>query len=132
MGFDTVIDANQVRCEVQYVWRNTHKNLMQDRAKFEICAHKWISLEETGSGIALLNDCKYGHDVEGGRMRLSLLRSPIAPDPEADRGTHSLLPFAGSFSEAGVVRGCIRTECTSDGGICYEPGNWYIRRDFPL
>jgi alpha-mannosidase len=110
VGFDTVIDASQVRCEVQYghLWRNTHKNLMQDRAKFEICAHKWISLEETGSGIALLNDCKYGHDVNGGRMRLSLLRSPIAPDPEADQGeqrfTYSLLPFAGSFSEAGVVR----------------------------
>jgi alpha-mannosidase len=75
---------------------------------FEICAHKWISLEEEGSGIALLNDCKYGHDVEGGRMRMSLLRSPVAPDPNADRGTHyftySILPFAGSFGDAGVVR----------------------------
>lgn len=107
--FDTVIDAAQVRCEVQYghIWRNTHRNLMQDRAKFEICAHKWISLEEEGAGIALLNDCKYGHDVEGGRMRLSLLRSPIAPDPDADRGghtfTYSLLPFAGSFGGANVI-----------------------------
>ena len=108
--FDTAIDATQVRCEVQYghIWRNTHRNLMQDRAKFEICAHKWISLEEEGGGIALLNDCKYGHDVEGGKMRLSLLRSPIAPDPKADRGVHyftySILPFAGSFGGSGVVR----------------------------
>jgi alpha-mannosidase len=108
--FDTAIDAAQVRCEVQYghILRNTHRNLMQDRARFEICAHKWISLEEEGCGIALLNNCKYGHDVEGGRMRLSLLRSPIAPDPEADRGEHyftySILPFAGHFGDSGVIR----------------------------
>ena len=108
--FDTAIDASQARCEVQYghIFRNTHRNLMQDRAKFEICAHKWISLEEQGSGIALLNDCKYGHDVLGGRMRLSLLRSPIAPDSGADQGghrfTYALLPFAGNFGSSGVVR----------------------------
>jgi alpha-mannosidase len=107
--FDTAIDTNQVRCDVQYghIWRNTHRNLMQDRARFEICAHKWISLEEEGSGIALLNNCKYGYDVEGGRMRLSLLRSPIAPDPEADRGVHyftyAILPFAGHFGDSGVI-----------------------------
>ncbi|MDR0442101.1 MAG: glycosyl hydrolase-related protein [Treponema sp.] len=108
--FDTAIDAMQVRCEVQYghIWRNTHRNTMQDRAKFEICAHKWISLEEEGGGIALLNDCKYGHDVEGGRMRLTLLRSPIAPDATADHGTHrftyAIMPFAGTFGSSGVIR----------------------------
>ncbi|MDR1374899.1 MAG: glycosyl hydrolase-related protein, partial [Treponema sp.] len=108
--FDTVIDAAQVRCEVQYghLFRNTHRNLPQDRAKFEICAHKWISLEETGGGIALLNDCKYGYDVSGGVMRISLLRSPMAPDMEADQGAHrftyALLPFGGSFEEGGIIR----------------------------
>jgi alpha-mannosidase len=49
-----------------------------------MCAHQWISLEEAEGGIALFNDCKYGHDVSGGVMRLSLLHSPMAPDPEAD------------------------------------------------
>jgi alpha-mannosidase len=40
-------------------------------------------------------------------MRLSLLRSPIAPDPDADRGEHrftySILPFTGNFSASGVI-----------------------------
>ncbi|MDR1107921.1 MAG: glycosyl hydrolase-related protein [Spirochaetaceae bacterium] len=109
-GFDTAIDAAQVRCEVQYghLVRNTHKNLPQDRAKFEICAHKWAALEEEGGGIALLNNGKYGHDAAGGHLGLTLLRSPIAPDPGADQGeqrfTYSLLPFTGSFGEAGIVR----------------------------
>ncbi|MDR2102385.1 MAG: glycosyl hydrolase-related protein [Treponema sp.] len=110
VSFDTAIDAAQIRCEVQYghILRNTHRNLPQDRAKFEICAHKWVSLEEAGGGIALLNKAKYGHDVEGGRVRLTLLRSPTAPDEDADRGeqtfTYSLLPFADSFDRAPVVR----------------------------
>ncbi|MDR3147574.1 MAG: alpha-mannosidase, partial [Treponema sp.] len=108
--FDSAIDSTQVRCEVQYghLLRNTHRNLPQDRAMFEVCAHKWVSLEEAGSGLALLNDCKYGHDINGGRLRLTLLRSPTAPDEEADQGEHrftyALLPFAGSFAESAVVR----------------------------
>jgi alpha-mannosidase len=110
VGFNTALDATQVRCEVQYghLLRNTHKNLPHDRAKFEICAHKWISMEEEGGGVALLNDCKYGHDVSGGSMRLTLLRSPKAPDENADIGeqrfTYSILPFSGSFGDSGLVR----------------------------
>jgi alpha-mannosidase len=125
--FDTAIDAAQVRCEVQYghIFRNTHRNLPQDRAKFEICAHKWISLEEADGGIALLNDCKYGHDVLGGVMRLSLLRSPIAPDPEADQGEHwftyGLLPFGGSFGNAGVVRSAYELNINADSEYCPSP-----------
>jgi alpha-mannosidase len=119
VGFDTAIDSGEVRCEVQYghVFRNTHRNLPQDRAKFEICAHKWICVEEgAGGGLALLNDCKYGHDVSPlagsdgrttTRMRLTLLRSPKAPDPEADYGEHTftytLLPFTGSFAASRTI-----------------------------
>jgi alpha-mannosidase len=108
--FDSAIDSAQVRCEVQYghLLRNTHQNLPQDRAMFEVCAHKWVSLEEAGSGLALLNDCKYGYDIRESRIRLTLLRSPTAPDEEADQGEHrfsyALFPFEGSFAESGVVR----------------------------
>jgi alpha-mannosidase len=109
-AFGSSIEAQQVRCEIQFgnVVRPTHENLPQDRARFEICAHKWICLEEPDFGLALLNDCKYGHDVSGSLMRISLLRSPKAPDPTADMGKHSftysLLPFEGSFSNSEVVR----------------------------
>jgi alpha-mannosidase len=110
VSFNTAINTNQVRCEVQYghLLRNTHKNLPQDRAKFEICAHKWICLEEEGAGFALLNDCKYGHDVSGGSLRLTLLRSPKAPDENSDMGEHrftySIVPFTEPFGSAGIVR----------------------------
>jgi alpha-mannosidase len=128
VSFDTAIDAAQIRCEVQYghILRNTHRNLPQDRAKFEICAHKWVSLEEAGGGIALLNKAKYGHDAEGGRLRLTLLRSPTAPDEDADRGeqtfTYSLLPFEGSFDQSRVVRAAYELNDPARAVIAAETG----------
>jgi len=76
-------------------------------ARFEVCAHRWADLSEPGYGVALLNDCKYGHDIRGNVMRLSLLRAPAWPDPETDQGTHrfsyALFPHAGDLRGAGVI-----------------------------
>jgi alpha-mannosidase len=76
--------------EIQWgnVQRPTHHNTSWDWARFETCAHKWVDLSEGGYGVSLLNDCKYGHDIQGNVIRLSLLRSPTVPDPEADQGEH--------------------------------------------
>jgi alpha-mannosidase len=87
------------------VQRPTHRNTSWDWARFETCAHKWVDLSEGGYGVSVLNDCKYGHDVRDNVIRISLLRSPTSPDPEADQGEHrfsySLLPHAGGW-EAGT------------------------------
>jgi alpha-mannosidase len=89
------------------VERPTHANTSWDVARFEVCAHKWADLSEPGYGVALLNDGKYGYDISGNVIRLSLLRSPTWPDPVADRGhhhfTYRLLPHTGDLRTAGVV-----------------------------
>ena len=55
-------------------------------------------MSEHGFGVAVLTDSKYGYSAFGDTLRISLLRAPRNPDPEADRGTHSfayaLLPHA--------------------------------------
>jgi alpha-mannosidase len=95
--------------EIQWgnVQRPTHRNTSWDWARFETCAQKWVDLSESDYGVSVLNDCKYGNDVQGGTMRLSLLRSPTAPDPDADQGLHtfsySLLPHTGPVGEATVA-----------------------------
>jgi alpha-mannosidase len=74
---------------------------------FEVCAQRWADLGEDGYGVALLNDCKHGYDIQGSAMRLSLLRGPTHPDPTADLGNHqftyALMPHPGDFREAGVI-----------------------------
>lgn len=59
-------------------------------AKFEVCSHKYADLSEHGYGVSILNDSKYGFSTAGNVMRLSLLRSPKAPDDTADMGKHSI------------------------------------------
>jgi len=108
--FELDILTDVARHEIQYghVERPTHRNLPQDRARFEVCAHKWTDLSENGFGVALLNDCKYGLSVWGSTLGLSLVKSGTHPDPRGDAGRHvftySLLPHAGGFSVESVVR----------------------------
>ncbi len=108
-AFPVNVRSARATYEIQYghAERPTHYNTSWDMARFEVCGQKWVDLSEAGYGVALLNDCKYGHDVYGGVMRLSLLRGPTAPDPVADEGAHrfsyALFPHAGSFQHAGVI-----------------------------
>ncbi len=89
------------------VQRPTHRNTSWEWARFETCAHKWADLSEGNYGVALLNDCKYGHDIHENVMRLTLLKSATSPDFNADQGEHrmtySLLPHSGSWAESDVV-----------------------------
>ncbi|OJX55610.1 glycoside hydrolase family 38 C-terminal domain-containing protein [Devosia sp. 66-22] len=93
-------------CANGVVRRSTHQNTSWDQAMYEAAAHRFIDLSEPGFGVALLNSAKYGHNVRGNVLGLSLVRSPINPDPLADEGTQSfayaLYPHAGDWHEGGV------------------------------
>jgi alpha-mannosidase len=105
VAFPVDVLAPQATYEIQWgnVQRPTHRNTSWDWARFETCAHKWVDLSEGNYGVSLLNDCKYGHDIRGNVMRITLLRSPTMPDPTADIGEHrfkySLYPHVGSWNE---------------------------------
>jgi alpha-mannosidase len=87
--------------------RPTHRNTSWDAARFEVAGHRFADLSEPGYGVALLNDGRYGYHALGNELGLSLLRSPIYPDPGADEGrqelTYALLPHAGPWQSGGVV-----------------------------
>jgi alpha-mannosidase len=78
-------------------------------AKFEVCCHKFADLSEHNYGVSILNDSKYGFATSGNTMRLSLIRSPKAPDAHADLGHHrirwAILPHEGSLGAATVRAG---------------------------
>ena len=109
VAFPVAVHSPRATYEIQFghVERSTHSNTSWDQARFEVCGHRWADLGEAGYGVALLNDCKYGYDIHGSVMRLSLLRAPTHPDPTADQGRHeftyALMPHPGDFREAGVI-----------------------------
>lgn len=106
------LDLNCVKAtyDVQFgnVERPTHKNTSWDRARFEVCAHKWVDISEWGYGVALLNDCKYGYDVRESDIRLSLIKSGVFPNPDADKEVHTftyaLYPHQGDFRQGRVIQ----------------------------
>ncbi len=104
VAFPVDINADKARYEIQFgnVERPTHASTSWDFAKFEVCGHRWADLSEGNYGVSLLNDCKYGHDIRDGVMRLTLLRGPVDPDPTADLGHHrmiySIYPHAGDYA----------------------------------
>lgn len=83
--------ADEVACEIQFghILRSTRDDTPQERAQYEICAHRWVDVSDArGFGLSLLNDGKYGHRVKQRLISLNLLRSPVYPDRTADRGHH--------------------------------------------
>jgi alpha-mannosidase len=109
-AFPVEVRATRATYDIQFgqVERPTHWNTSWDWARFEVCAHKWADLSEGNYGVALLNDCKYGHDVRDNVLRLTLIKSAVRPDAEADKGRHiftySLLPHQGDWRQGEVDR----------------------------
>lgn len=110
VAFPINVNSPRATYEIQFgnVERPTHYNTTWDMARFEVCAQKWVDLSEGDQGAALLNDCKYGHDIHGNVIRQTLLKAPKAPDPQCDMGKHRFtyvfLPHYGPYNYAGVVQ----------------------------
>ena len=88
--------------------RPTHRSQPFDQDRFEVCNHKWTALAEAGRGFAVLNDSKYGVDVLGNTISLTLLKSALAPDMTADRGkqvfTYAFYFWNTPFMDSGLVQ----------------------------
>ena len=80
--------ARQALHEIQFghIPRPTHRSRQADQDQFEVANQKWSALVEPNRGCAILNDCKYGVDVLDNSINLTLLKSALAPDMNADRG----------------------------------------------
>ena len=89
-----------------FIKRELTKNTTWQQARFEVCHHKWCDLSESGAGLALINEGKYGVGLEGDEISLSLLRATIRPDITSDIGHHDIcyviLPHEGDWLQAHV------------------------------
>ncbi len=109
-AFPLNLEANYATYEIPCgaIQRPTRPQTLGEQAKWEVPALRWADLGDEAYGVSLLNNCKYGYDSLCSQLRLTLLRSPGWPDPEADRGIHhftyALYPHSGSWQSAGTVR----------------------------
>ncbi|AZK45219.1 alpha-mannosidase [Paenibacillus lentus] len=110
VGFPIDVVTDKATYEIPFgtLERPTHRNTSWEQAQYEVCGHRFVDVSERGYGVSLLNDSKYGYDVQGSTIRLSLLRAPKWPDISADLGEHeftySLYPHEGDWQSAHTVR----------------------------
>ncbi len=110
VNFPTTVHANEAVHEIQFghLRRPNHATRPFDADRFEVSNHKWTALTEENRGAAVLNDCKYGVNVDGGSINLTLLRAPLAPDMHADQGlqefTYAFYAWTGTFFESNLIR----------------------------
>ncbi len=109
-AFPLAASSNIATYEIPYgtIERPTTRNNSWEQAKFEVPALRWADLGDGKHGFSLINESKYGYDCQGNVLRLSLLRSPVWPDPNADKGHHhfsyALYPHRGGWKSALTVR----------------------------
>lgn len=88
--FSPDILTRELICDTSagFIKREISKNTTWQQSRFECCHHKWFDIAETGCGIAVINNSKYGVGIEPDSITLSLLRSTVRPDPTSDMGYH--------------------------------------------
>ena len=111
----------------------------REQARWEVPVISWFASQSAapGGGMAVLLDGPQGVDWSSDRLGISLLRGPTWPDPSADQGWHrqrlALMPFAGSWSDAGVSQAAIAFR---EPGWCAdlpaEQRQWFPSLPFPL
>jgi alpha-mannosidase len=114
-AFPVAATSDFATYEIPYgaIERPTTRNNSWEKAQFEVPAMRWADLSGAGAdgkvyGLSVLNQDKFGYDAVGNVLRLTLLRSPTWPDPDADQGHHhfhyALYPHAGTWKDALTVR----------------------------
>ncbi|MGN1021562.1 MAG: glycoside hydrolase family 38 C-terminal domain-containing protein, partial [Aristaeellaceae bacterium] len=108
INFGPEVLTRELVCDTSagFIRRELTKNTTWQQARFEVCHHKWCDMSESGGGVALINEGKYGVGLEGDEISLSLLRATIRPDITSDIGHHDfcyvILPHEGDFLAARV------------------------------
>ncbi|MDO8388849.1 MAG: glycoside hydrolase family 38 C-terminal domain-containing protein [Actinomycetota bacterium] len=132
------VHARDAACDIQFghVMRPTHASTSWDAAKFEVCAHRYVDVSEPGFGVAVLNDGRYGHGVQDGGIRVSLLRAAKFPSPVQDHGSHqvrlAILPHGPGLHdvlrEAEALNAPLREVLPGEADVAAPP---VVRLDHP-
>ncbi|MEZ0345222.1 MAG: glycoside hydrolase family 38 C-terminal domain-containing protein, partial [Infirmifilum sp.] len=93
--FDFNVKSEHAHYEVPFavVERRTVPKDKWDEAKYEVPALRWMDLSDGERGVAIIAPTRHGYSVKGSRVGLSLLKSPIHPNPWSDMGRHEIVYY---------------------------------------
>jgi alpha-mannosidase len=111
--FHMDVNSEKATYEIPFgnIERKVTTNTSYEKAMFEVPMQKWVDFSDSGYGVAILNDGRYGIAAEHGSFGISVVRTPIYPDfaTDSERGsfTFSIYPHSGTWQEAEIPRRAI-------------------------
>ncbi len=124
VNFPLTISSDVATYEIPFgaITRKTNPQTAADKAKWEVPALRWADMGDRNFGISILTNCKHGFDTSSNHIRLTLLKSPLWPDPAADQGTHqftyAIYPHSQTWQKAHTVR---HARALNIPPIAYQP-----------
>ena len=106
VNFPVTVESDHATYEIPFgaIERPTIPTTDYEKAKWEVPALRWADLSDDTFGLSILTDCKHGFDAQPNQLRLTLLKAPLWPDPDCDRGhhhfTYAIYPHPGSWQTA--------------------------------
>ncbi|AFZ71246.1 alpha-mannosidase [Caldisphaera lagunensis DSM 15908] len=104
--FEGNIMGQYNNAEIPYgvIDRPTMPSNSWERAKYEVPMWKWTDLYDPDYGISIINVGRQGYNVSKNKLGLSLIRSPLFPNPKLDRGkqniTYWVVPHKNTWRDA--------------------------------
>ncbi|WP_204137552.1 alpha-mannosidase [Halomicronema sp. CCY15110] len=102
-AFPVTFEAAAATYEIPFgaIARPTDPTDPHEQAKWEVPGYRWADLSNGDRGLSVLTDYKHGFDAQPDQLRLTLLKAPLWPNPQADRGRHQftygLYPHEGDW-----------------------------------
>jgi alpha-mannosidase len=106
-NFPLDIHTEEAFFDIQFgeIKRTRKTDTSMNKAKFEVCAHNWVSMHDE-IGVSLINNGKYGFSVQEDYFDMNLLRSTTYPSHNQDIGetshAYALIIHDGSHHHAKI------------------------------
>jgi alpha-mannosidase len=106
VAFPVTVYAETVKYNIPfgYVERATTHADKIEKAQYETSGQKWVDINDGIRGVTLINDCKYGFHNWDNTLDMNLIRSPMRPGIDADKGEHEFTyvfhPYTGGFEQS--------------------------------
>lgn len=112
VNFPLTVSSNIATYEIPFgaITRTTKPKTEAEKAQWEVPALRWADLSHQNQtfGTSILTNSKHGFDASHHHLRLTLLKSPIWPDPNADKGKHhftyAIYPHPNTWQSARTVQ----------------------------
>ncbi|MEM1608584.1 MAG: glycoside hydrolase family 38 C-terminal domain-containing protein, partial [Ignisphaera sp.] len=108
--FKTSTKALKAHYDIPFgvVERSTKMETSWERAKFEVPAVRWADISDGEKGLAIIAPSRHGYSAKGGDIALTVIRSPLFPNPWSDIGdynvTYYIYPHKGDYQQAEVPK----------------------------